>query len=406
MFYLAFMNISTDYPEPQNGIQEIFIASSSVDGRVKIRYNSPMNYTEIIRLNSTNDWKYAKRIVPTDLATQLNARFSVAIVISASMDISVQANKAETGSGDGYLALPITAQSRQYFLASYSGVYGMSQLFSIVSPFNDTCIAVRYVNGSSGYRIMHLTLQENDVYHSGAVDFDYTGVYVSSSRPVAVLSGHACAMVPAGLLYCDHLVEQVPPISQWGRSFVVSSFWGRPWRTGFRIRVVGQRPTNVTVAYQLFDNAGSPVRLGTLPAVFVDRGQWYEASFENLTTSGAVVVMVNCSENCLVMQYATGFQVLGADGPGEDYLPDPFMVTALPLDHYQNNVRFSTSRHYANGSDYECANGITIVARKSDVGKIYLDGYPIVNLRKYMHATLVVNLFLERWIFENCCIQY
>lgn len=374
------MNISTDSPVPRDSIQEIFITSSSTDGRVKIQYNSPLNYTEIIRLNYTNEWKYARRIIPRDLASQLNTRLNIAIVISASMDISVQANKAETGTGDGYLALPITAQSRQFFLASYSQTPSMDQLFSIISPFNDTCIAVSYVNGSTGYRLMHLTLQENDVYHAGSLDFDYTGVFITSSRPVAVYSGHACAMVPAGRLYCDHLVEQMPPISQWGKSFIVSSFWGRPWATGFRIRVIAQKQINVSFTYHTYNSSNNPVSSNVLPTVSIIRGQWYETAFENVTTSNAIVVMINCSDNCLVMQYATGFQILSPDAPGEVYLPDPFMVTALPLDHYQNNIRFSTSRHFANGSDYECANGITIVAKQSDLGKIYVDGYPVVNL--------------------------
>lgn len=373
------MNISTDKPNPQQSIQEIFI-TSSVIGRVKIQYNSPLNYTNIIELNPSNNFQYVNRIMPRDLASPLNDRLNVAIVISSEMDISVQANKAETGTGDGYLALPITALSKTFFLASYSAFFPMKASFSIASPFNDTCISISYVRGNSGYRLMHLTLNANDVYHAGSLDFDYTGVFVSSSQPVAVYSGHSCAMVPVGTLFCDHLIEQVPPVTQWGMTFIMASFYGRPWAVGYRTRVVAQTDTNVTYTFQSFDANNKPSTWNIFRTVTLVRGEWDEASLVNITTTNAVVVMVNCSSDCLVMQYDPSFQVLNASGPGETALPDPFMVTVPALTHYPQNVRFSTSRHYKNGSDYECVNGITIVAKTADMSKIYLDGIPLASI--------------------------
>ena len=140
LFYLVFMNVTTDdlHPEPQ--LQEIFIASFD-SGRVTIEYHSPLNYTEVIELNSTNNFQYVKRIMPTDLASPINEIHSTAIVISSEMDIFVQANKAVPGVGDGYLALPITEQSVSFFLACYSPDL-QTPTFSIASPFNDTRISV------------------------------------------------------------------------------------------------------------------------------------------------------------------------------------------------------------------------------------------------------------------------
>src|SRR6218665_3223960 len=110
------MNVTTDdlHPEPQ--LQEIFIASFE-KGRVTIEYHSPLNYTEVIELDSTNNFQYVKRIMPTDLASPINELHNTAVVVSSEMDISVQANKARSAVGDGYLALPITEQSVSFFLA-------------------------------------------------------------------------------------------------------------------------------------------------------------------------------------------------------------------------------------------------------------------------------------------------
>jgi hypothetical protein len=41
-----------------------------------------------------------------------------------------------------------------------------------------------------------------------------------TGQPIAVFTGHQCGNVPAGTAACDHLEEQLPPLSQWGTRFV------------------------------------------------------------------------------------------------------------------------------------------------------------------------------------------
>src|SRR6218665_543857 len=248
------LNPSSSIPDPS--LQEIFI-TSSVSGRVKIEFHSPLNYIEVIELNSTNNFQYVKRIMPIDLGSPINELHNTAIVISSEMDISVQANKAMFGIGDGYLALPITEQSVSFFLASYFPNSWTSS-FSIVSPFNDTHISVSTVRGNSSESLMNLTMQANDVYQAGSYNIDYTGVYVVASQPIAVYSGHACTNLPFSVSFCDNLVEQVPPVGQWGTSFIMASFYGRPWAVGYWIRVIAQIDTNVTYTYQSFDANNNP----------------------------------------------------------------------------------------------------------------------------------------------------
>src|SRR6218665_3522615 len=381
LFYLTFMNISTDSQFLQPMLQDIFIASSE-KGRVTIEYHSPLNYTEVIELDSTNNFQYVKRIMPTDLASPINELHNTAVVVSSEMDISVQANKARSAVGDGYLALPITEQSVSFFLACYSpGI--QTPTFSIASPFNDTRVSVIYVRGTSSDSLMNLTMQANDVYQAGSPAFDCTGVYVASSQPIAVYSGHACANVPVGIDYCDHIVEQVPPVGQWGTSFIMASFYGRAWAVGYWIRVIAQTNTNITYTYQSFDANNNPSTWSIFRTVTLVRGEWDEASIESITRSNAIVVMVNCTFDCLVMQYNPG-----AEGWSETTNPDPFMVTVPALNHYPQNVRFSTSRYYSDEVDYECVNGITIVAKTDDINmsKIYFDGIPLTSIGKSMHT--------------------
>lgn len=47
---------------------------------------------------------------------------------------------------------------------------------------------------------------------------DLSGSRVESTEPVAVLSGHSCAKKNSA---CDHVVEQLLPVSRWGTTFIV-----------------------------------------------------------------------------------------------------------------------------------------------------------------------------------------
>jgi hypothetical protein len=54
---------------------------------------------------------------------------------------------------------------------------------------------------------------------------DLTGTLVSASAPVAVFGGHSCAMVPTPEFYaCDHVEEQLLPLTAWGVDTVLARY--------------------------------------------------------------------------------------------------------------------------------------------------------------------------------------
>ena len=56
---------------------------------------------------------------------------------------------------------------------------------------------------------------------------DLTGTKIVSDQPLSVFSGHECAHVPLQQGNCEPLVEQIPPVITWGRTFLVDSLAGR-----------------------------------------------------------------------------------------------------------------------------------------------------------------------------------
>jgi hypothetical protein len=49
-----------------------------------------------------------------------------------------------------------------------------------------------------------------------------SGTRIEASEPVAVFSGHECALIPIGMWACDHLEEQIPGLRLWGMEFVAA----------------------------------------------------------------------------------------------------------------------------------------------------------------------------------------
>ena len=66
---------------------------------------------------------------------------------------------------------------------------------------------------------------------------DLSGYFVNSSKPIAVYGGHACAFVPEGRFFCDHVVEQIAPVSELGNLHIVPPIIGRDPDAGYAFRV-------------------------------------------------------------------------------------------------------------------------------------------------------------------------
>lgn len=378
LFFLAFMN-PTPTVNPNNGIQEIHISGSeNADTKVRIELVS-LNKTYMYMLNSTNQWRRTITIY-NDLAGPSGTKLPVSAIISSEQNISVQANKAEDGTSGGYLALPITVESTQYYVASYKS-RGNGVAFSIAAPYH-TCVTIYKQNGPQQTRELDVSLDPGQVYHYTAAA-DLTGYYIESMKPIAVFSGLDCAYVPhdASPQICDHIVEQLHPKSEFATVFIMFSIPGRKPNTGFQIRVMGTIRTDVTWAEMDYDpttnTVGAPVVNGPTPVL---RGQYLELT-AGRGKSKPVAVMLSCSQPCEVMQYGESNDMTPTGSEPSGVKPDSTMITVPGLQHYTNDITFSTSKLYsASGNQtLENVNGITVVAKKSQLNMILLDGQPLTS---------------------------
>jgi len=369
------MNLSSSSPTPANGIQQIFISTINRTGKVRVQFQ-PSNKTKIVYLNNTNNYQYTKTILQ-DMSGPLGTMLPASIIISSEIDISVQTNKAEDGTGGGYLALPITTASTQFYMASYTP-RGQQSMLSIAAPY-DTCVDIRFVNNTSGYRMMYLSLQPGTVYHVGSQGQDFTGVYIKSSKPIAVYGGVDCALVPfdEAVTSCDHIIEQIPYLDPTGvQNFILSSISVRSSSAGFQYRIVAAGNTTCSINMMTFNPSSntlsSPV---TTTTGLLMNGNFFEGN-AGRNSINPTVVLLSCSSPCLVMQYIPAYDAVTLAGNSETNKPDDCMITVPALNHYTSDVTFSTSKYYVNAGNTtgDFVSGITIIANKTSASNIKLDG--------------------------------
>jgi hypothetical protein len=189
---------------------------------------------------------------------------------------------------------------------------------------------------------------------------DITGTMVESTQPVAVFSGHECASVPSTRPACDHLEEQLFPMSTWGRTIAVSPVRYRVGAEPALVRIMAQS-NGATLS---FDGIATPPSC----ARTLQRGQFCE-----LETDAGFTVSANIP--ILVGQYLRGLgeppecQCAGQTCPDlPNCVGDPALVLEPPVEQYRASYRFLVPSSYSQ-------NFVNVVAPMG--AEIELDGNPL-----------------------------
>ena len=158
-----------------------------------------------------------------------------------------------------------------------------------------------------------LTLQQGEVLNvaSSGAGGDLTGSHIIANSPIEVFGGHECPFT-AALCCCDHLEQQLMPVSTWGTQYIVSKSWER-WLEKDYVRILASEDgTTVTV------NPGIGVNIPTLNA-----GDHY-------TFQSTVNLQIIADKPILVAQFlASSYEILGKpnvlDCWDDSDCPSPFV---------------------------------------------------------------------------------
>jgi hypothetical protein len=242
------------------------------------------------------------------------------------------------------LLLPVNALDTAYISLGYPQIHGAAG-FTVVVAIEDAT-TVQTTQGD-------VMLDQFDAwnYDSGS---DATGFFVSADKPVAVFSGADCVLVPGLPWYaCDHIEEQVIPLSAWGTEYVGP-------RHPHRVPAINPAPETV---YWRVVAAADAMTITLDPPVagnngFVELamlGEHYE--FE--TTQSFVA---SSDQPFMLVQYMSGCynvitQTAQPSTCAQGATGDPYMMQMVPVEQWLTSLPFLT--------DYSYPRDFVIIAREA-----------------------------------------
>lgn len=244
----------------------------------------------------------------------------LAVHITSDNPISVYGLNSRKQTTDTYLGLPTSVLGKEYRAMCYTVSDLLMPQFAVVATEDSTIVTfVTTVNTTkhpAGYPYSVL-LNRGDVYQVTANyernrTCDLTGSYIKADKPIAVFSGHQCAYVTPRISACNHLVEQMPPLTSWGKHFYVGQL---QFRSAYTYRVLANEPdTKVFVDNELITT--------------LQQGQFYEASTNKN-------IQITAGKPILVAQYSQGYN-------NGDSIGDPMMIIVSPTLQFLKKYQFAT----------------------------------------------------------------
>jgi hypothetical protein len=267
------------------------------------------------------------------------------VLASAPVTVDVMYEAETDGLSDGYLGLPTTALGTGYLVAAVPADVdcapsGQSE-FEIVATQASTTVTITpsaVIGAHASGTAYTEQLGAGSTYLGQASGGDLTGTRIVATKPVAILAGNNCGEVPSGTLFANALMEEEPPISQWGTAFFTLPFATRT--TGEYTIVASQANTTVE------QNGTSLATIGSAGAALT----------QIITTASHITA----NKPILVEHMAVGSEYPDPNG-------DPTMITVPPASEYTRIQTVTTPSGFA-------PNYLNLSIAKADIKTLTLDG--------------------------------
>ncbi len=335
-------------------------------------------------------------------------------------------------SNDASLLLPVNALGKRYMVLAWPSI-GYNSAFQMLAsnfavvgvreeptPVRITVTAKTLAGGGvpalGAGQTWETTLARGEVLNIEAAEQfgDLTGSIVEAEDKVAVFAGHVCANAPISncvsgkcsydptylcsvqsdcpsICCCDHIEEQLPPLSAWGRRYVVPRSWPRGKAPDVVRILAAEDGTHVTVTPAVTSvpvlNAGQfhEFEISDHVEVTADKqvlvGQYLEAQ-DAPGAAHANCVDTWTGEPCekvlepkICHCYDVLTETLGAScttqaqcSPNDANIGDPSFIIAVPVEQFRKEYVFLVPTKYA-------SNYLAVVAPAG--ANVTLDGAPV-----------------------------
>ncbi|XP_067316773.1 IgGFc-binding protein-like [Anolis sagrei] len=268
--------------------------------------------------------------LPSTLEMLQTGIYNKTALIEANKDISVLARNYKDYSIGATIVYPVEQLGTVYYVVTPSGnLPNTFKEFAVVSYQTPTRVDI-HLTGAVEYKghiyprgsTLVANLQAFQAIQIQSSE-DLSGTRVDSKEAVAVFTGHSCAQKNTA---CDHVVEQLLPVSSWGTTFIVPPLSFQT-KTDIVYVVASQ---NTLMKYQSTLTEGSHDMVA---------GQVIQLEMQSLqpfyisANAGLQVVLFFTGATTGNTSYEQLMPLL-ADAPKESRLYDPFLVNIPDLTNY------------------------------------------------------------------------
>jgi hypothetical protein len=297
-------------------------------------------------------WAYEESTVVEDGAYRVRADLPVSVYQYSPLQYTD--GSAYSYSNDASLLLPVNAWGTEYVVVarnSFTITIGLTApgFYAVVASEDDTTVELQPSPSSAGYVVpgpsidedgaATVTLDRGDVMQvfSTGVEFpnpnpvDLTGSRVVADKPVQVIGGHQCTFVPWDVWACDHLEENVPPLSALGGEYFATTPLVPPIdaEAFAKPRFVRIIATEADTMVAVDPDPGVQVVLG-------EAGDYVELGPTDLDFH------IVADHKIVVAQYMTGQELEAGGNAG-----DPSMTISVPPQQFRQRYQFHAPGNYS-----------------------------------------------------------
>lgn len=331
----------------------------NTEERANVTIRTPLgNFTNI---KVVDPGRNSLVILPSELMAMSEGKHDFGISITSDVDISVYALNKLFLSMDATTVLPTEALDTEYYVMAHvksdtlSNDAGEANMLIVATEDNTEIIVVPSADTFGGWlagETQNITLNAGQTYQIKSLG-DLTGTYVRAvvgadrnCKKIAVFSGNKSTNVGACGPTKDHLMEQMPPISSWGRNFLYVPYQTR--EGGDFIKIMASED-------------GTRIQVDGVGTIELNAGNFYlNEALEGATS-------ISADKPIAVGQFSRS---QGCD----DVDSDPFMIMLGAIDQGINAVNFSAIPIFRTATHY-----LTLVASSNNLSNIMFDGIDITD---------------------------
>jgi hypothetical protein len=297
-------------------------------------------------------------------------------IVSDNPVVAYQINPYEAATihtTDASLLIPTAALDRHYFVISYPqtlpsarGSWDLRGTMNVIATQDNTTVTITSSTSTrGGGSVPALTTGQTWSTTLNAFDNlqietlttpnDLSGTYVVATAPVAVFGGNECTDVPQGMGYCDHVEEQMTPLSTWGTKYVAARHPPRASEKALWRLVAANNATTINFTPAAVH---APYTLARGQVVEFDAMQDFVAeSTDPLKPFFLVQIMKGAEQTAL--ESGTDINSLG------NLRGDPAMCLSVPTEQFLSR--------YVVMADPTYSYNWLVVVRSNSTDQIYLD---------------------------------